>query len=55
MKYLIQLEDGKYVESFFCKGICITSKKENAGKYTKSIANKRLSNLNTKGVLIPIN
>ena len=52
MKYIIKLTDGKFVEQFFKASICVTSDIKRAGKYTKSIANKRLKNLNLKGELI---
>jgi hypothetical protein len=54
MKYIIKLEDGKYVEQFFKSSVCVTSEINRAGKYTKSIASKRLQNLNIKGTLIAI-
>jgi hypothetical protein len=55
MKYIIKLTDGKFVEQFFKASICVTSDIKRAGKYTKSIANKRLENLNVKGELINAN
>ena len=42
MKYIIKLKDGKFVEQFFKASICVTSEVNRAGKYTKSIAKKRL-------------
>jgi hypothetical protein len=55
MKYLIQLEDNKFVEQFSKNSIAVTNNIKMAGKYTKSIANKRLLNFNIIGALIPIN
>ena len=52
MKYNIKLTDGKFVEQFFKNSICVSSDIKKAGKYTKSIANKRLEKLNIKGELI---
>jgi hypothetical protein len=52
MKYIIKLTDGKFVEQFFKNSICVTTEIKKAGKYTKSIANKRLKNLNLQGELI---
>lgn len=55
MKYIIKLTDGKFVDQFFKNSICVTSDINMAGKYTKSIANKRLEKLRIKGELININ
>jgi hypothetical protein len=55
MKYIIKLTDGKFVEQFFKTSICVTSDQKRAGKYTKSIAKKRLINLNVTGELINAN
>lgn len=52
MKYIIKLTDGKFVEQFYKASICITSDMKKAGKYTKSIAKKRLENLNVQGELL---
>ena len=55
MKYLIKLSDGKYVEQFFKSSVCVTDKISSAGKYTFSLANKRLLNANLTAELIPYN
>jgi hypothetical protein len=55
MKYIIKLQDGKYVEQFFKSAVCVTNEINKAGKYTKSIANKRIENLKIKAVLINAN
>jgi hypothetical protein len=55
MKYFIKLETGELVEGFTKCSVIVTNNINIAGKYTKAIANKRLLNLNIKGVLIPIN
>ena len=52
MKYIIKLEEGKFVEQFFKTSILLTDNIKRAGKYTKAIALKRLENLNVKGELI---
>jgi hypothetical protein len=52
MKYVIKLADGKFIEQFFKTSVCVTSDIKRAGKYTKSIAIKRLNNLNLEGQLI---
>jgi hypothetical protein len=55
MKYNIKLADGKFVEQFYKASICVTSEIKRAGKYTKSIAKKRLENLKVSGELISAN
>jgi len=55
MKYVIKLTDGKFIEKFFKNSICITSDIKRARKYTKSIAIKRLENLNIDGELLKAN
>ena len=52
MKYIIKLANGEFVEQFFKTSICVTSEIKRAGKYTKSIAKKRLENRNITGELI---
>ena len=54
-KYIIKLTDGRFVEQFFKTSIRVTTNIKRAGKYTESIANKRLENLNVKGELINAN
>lgn len=51
-KYIIKLEDGKFVEKFYKSSVCVTSVIKRGGKYSRSIANKRLDNLKLNGELL---
>lgn len=51
-KYIIKVADGYFIERFFKTSIVVTQFEISAGRYTKSIANKRLSKLNIEGELI---
>lgn len=54
MKYVIKLQDGKFIEKFFKTSVVSTSEINRAGQYSKSIAIKRIENLNIQAELIKI-